>query len=47
MVALAIGTFIYTGILAGLRQWQRLGLAVLLLDAVLVMYLVLRGLVLH
>jgi AGZA family xanthine/uracil permease-like MFS transporter len=47
MVGLAIGAFVYTAILAGLRQWQRLGPAVLLLDAVLVMYLVLRSLVLH
>jgi AGZA family xanthine/uracil permease-like MFS transporter len=47
MVGLAIGAFVYTGILAGLRQWQRLGPAVLLLDAVLIMYLVLRSLVLH
>jgi AGZA family xanthine/uracil permease-like MFS transporter len=47
MVGLAIGSFVYTAILVGLREWRRLNLALLLLDAVLGFYLVLSGWVLH
>jgi AGZA family xanthine/uracil permease-like MFS transporter len=47
MVGLAIGSFIYTAILVGKRDWSKLRPALLLLDAVLVFYLALRGWVLR
>jgi adenine/guanine/hypoxanthine permease len=47
MVGLAIGSFIYTAILIGLREWKRLNLALLLLDGVLGFYLALSGWVLR
>ena len=41
MVALALGCFVYTLMLAARRRWP--GAMVLGLDAVFVLYLVLRG----
>ncbi len=47
MVGLALGALVYTLVLVALRDWARIRPMLLLLDAVLGIYLVLRGYVMH